>query len=318
MCVLGSVAGWLGEVGDQITSISLPILLLGLGLHTCEILLNALAWRNTLRAAYPRGDTRFGSVLGAYAGGVGLNTILPAQAGTVAMLGLYRVQIKGSTVLGLLGAGFVQSLFFVLLGALLCVVLVVSRPQSFEIKTVWVQDHVLLALGGALVIAIVLWLLLRRTRQSITNAKEGAAILRTPRRYTSQVLAPQVASYLVRMAVTATFMHAYDVPVSPRAVLLVIAANAISSTFAATPGGIGAQQALAAIALRNYAPSDVVTAYSLGQQLIISAWDVLLGLLLLWSTIGFSATRELLRRKKRAVPEELPAEPAPPAHDNRR
>jgi uncharacterized membrane protein YbhN (UPF0104 family) len=316
--VLDSVAGWLGEVVDQITSISLPILLLGLGLHTCEILLNALAWRNTLRAAYPRGDTRFGSVLGAYAGGVGLNTILPAQAGTVAMLGLYRVQIKGSTVLGLLGAGFVQSLFFALLGALLCIVLVVSRPQSFEIKTVWLQDHAVLGLGGALVIATVLWLLLRRTRQSITNAKEGAAILRTPRRYTSHVLAPQVASYLVRMAVTATFMHAYGVPVSPRAVLLVIAANAISSTFAATPGGIGEQQALAAIALRNYAPSDVVTAYSLGQQLIISAWDVLLGLLLLWSTIGFSATRELLRRKMRAVPDELPAEPAPPPHDDTR
>jgi hypothetical protein len=40
------VAGWLREVLDQLGSISLPILLLALTLHTCETLLNAFAWRN--------------------------------------------------------------------------------------------------------------------------------------------------------------------------------------------------------------------------------------------------------------------------------
>ena len=42
----GSVAGWIHQVAGQIHSISLPVLLLALGLHTCEMLLNALAWRN--------------------------------------------------------------------------------------------------------------------------------------------------------------------------------------------------------------------------------------------------------------------------------
>jgi hypothetical protein len=45
---------------------------------------------------------------------------------------------------------------------------------------------------------------------------------------------------------------------------------------------------LASVALRNYAPAHVVTAYSLGQQLILTAWDVVLGFVLLWSTIGWS------------------------------
>jgi len=97
-------------------------------------------------------------------------------------------------------------------------------------------------------------------RQVVRDLCGWLAILANPRRYASQVLTVEAASYLMRMAVTATFMFAYDVPVSVRAVLLIIAVNSISSTFAATPGGVGTQQALAAAALRNYAPASVVTA----------------------------------------------------------
>jgi hypothetical protein len=64
--IIGDVAGWLRDVFDQIRSISLPLLLLALGLHTCETFQNAFAWRNVLAAAYPRGGTGFRPVLGAY------------------------------------------------------------------------------------------------------------------------------------------------------------------------------------------------------------------------------------------------------------
>jgi len=81
--IAGSIAGWVRDVFDQIRSISLPLLLLALALHTCETLLNAFAWRNILVAAYPRGGAEFKPILGAYGGGIALNAILPAQAGTV-------------------------------------------------------------------------------------------------------------------------------------------------------------------------------------------------------------------------------------------
>jgi len=55
----GSVAGWIHQVAGQMRSISLPILVLALALHTCEMLLNALAWRNILRRAYPRSDVSY-------------------------------------------------------------------------------------------------------------------------------------------------------------------------------------------------------------------------------------------------------------------
>jgi uncharacterized membrane protein YbhN (UPF0104 family) len=297
--IAGSIAGSVRDVFDQIRSISLPLLLLALALHTCQTFLNAFAWRNILVAAYPRGGAGFRPILGAYGGGIALNAILPAQAGTVAMLGLYRAEIHGSTVLGVVGAGFVQSAFYLVVGALVAIVLVVSRPAAFDLKAAWLTDHLLLGAGAVVVVAIVAWVLGRRFRDQLAAAQEGAAILDAPRRYASQVLAVEVAAYVVRMAVTTTFMYAYDVPVSARAVLLITAVNSISTTFAATPGGVGTQQALASVALRNYAPAHIVTAFSLGQQLILTAWDVVLGFVLLWSTIGWAATRHLASREGR-------------------
>ena len=296
------VAGWVHAVLDQLGSISLPILLLALTLHSCETLLNALAWRNILRRAYPASDVSFRLVLGAYGGGIGLNAFLPAQAGTVAMLGLYRTQLQTSTALGLVGAGVVQNAFFLIAAASITVGLVVVRPGVFSLQLGSLEGHAVLALIAAIVIALLGWTILRRFRDTWAGVREGAAILTTPRAYATDVLLVEVASYAARIAVTATFMRAYDLEVTPSSVLLILAVNAAASTFAFTPGGVGAQQALATAALRNTASSSVVAAYSLGQQLILAAWDVAFGVLVLWSAIGWSATRAVLKRGHRTPP----------------
>jgi hypothetical protein len=57
-------------------------------------------------------------MLAYYAGGNGLNAILPASAGTVAMLGLFRTDIEGSTVADLAGATVVENIFFAITAAL--------------------------------------------------------------------------------------------------------------------------------------------------------------------------------------------------------
>jgi uncharacterized membrane protein YbhN (UPF0104 family) len=291
------VAGWVREVLDQVGSISLPLLFLALTLHTCETLLNALAWRNILRRAYPNSGVSYRLVLGGYGGGIGLNAILPAQAGTVAMLGLYRTQIQASTALGLIGAGAVQNAFFLLIGASICVGVVVVRPGLLSVPLGSHAGHAALAIAAAFVVGLVVWAVRRRVHDTLVNAGRGAAILATPRAYATDVVLVEAASYVARVGVTATFMHAYDVPVSPQSVALILAVNAIASTFAFTPGGVGTQQALATAALRNTASSSVVAAYSLGQQLILAVWDVALGLLVLWSAIGWTATRALIHER---------------------
>src|SRR6478735_1412261 len=234
----GSVAGWIHQVAGQMRSISLPILVLALALHTCEMLLNALAWRNILRRAYPRSDVSYRVILGGYGGGVALNAFLPAQAGTVAMLGIYRAQIQASTALGLVGAGVVQNAFYVVIGVAVGIALIVTRQGALDPQFGSLYAHAVLVAVGAIVLGVVAWVVVRRCK-ALAGAREGVAILEEPRVYAAQVLAVELAAYAVRAAVIGLFMRAYGLPVSPQSVLLVLAVNSISSTLAFTPGGVG-------------------------------------------------------------------------------
>ena len=215
------------------------------------------------------------------------------------MLAFFRRRIAGATVLGLLGAALVQSLFFVVVGAATWAGLLTTRPEIFHLKYAWLPNHPALAAAVVLVGAVVARTVWRHFRTRLAAVKEGGAILRTPRRYVCHVLGLQFAAYVLRMGVFATFMRAYGIPVSLGSVLLVMGVSAVSSTFSATPGGVGTQQALATVALRNTASSHTVAGYSLGQQLILGAWDLVFGLAVLWSTIGLAATRDLARRRRR-------------------
>jgi hypothetical protein len=49
---------------------------------------------------------------GASQGGTAINAVVPAQAGTVVMIGIFRASISGSSVSGLTSATVVQALFF--------------------------------------------------------------------------------------------------------------------------------------------------------------------------------------------------------------
>jgi uncharacterized membrane protein YbhN (UPF0104 family) len=130
------------------------------------------------------------------------------------------------------------------------------------------------------------------------NAKEGGAILPQPRKFLIQVVGVETASYIARMGVNATFMYAYDIPVSITNVFLIVAASSISSTVAVAPGAVGAQTALASVVLKGVAPSATISAYAIGQAIITTAWNAVFGLTLLARTIGCKDTKSLIRFKK--------------------
>jgi len=297
--VFDDSSGWLADVVAQVGSVSVPLLVLALALQSGQTLLNAGAWWNVLRAAYPAAPPAYRQVLGAYGGGIALNVVLPAQGGTVAMLAFFRRRIAGATVLGLLGAAPVQSLFFIVVGGAVWAGLLASRPETFHLKYAWLYNHPALALAAAVVAAVVARAAWGRFRTRLAAVTEGGAVLRTPRRFVCGVLGLQFAAYVLRMSVFATFMRAYGIPVSLGSVLLLMGISAVSSTFSVTPGGVGTQQALATVVLRDTASSQTVAGYSLGQQLILGAWDLVFGLTLLWSTIGLTATRDLAWRRHR-------------------
>ena len=294
---------WLNQLWDTLTSVSVPLLILGLVFQTAQTVFVALAWRNILRASYPDGGVNYRTTLGYYAGGNGLNAILPASAGTVAMLGLFRTSIRGSTVAGLVGATVVENIFFAILGALVYLWLFLGVAGSFEVKLGWFSDHwgltlIILVVGGILigVVGKILWHRLQNTWQ---QAKEGGVIVTRPRKFLVQVVGVEAVSYVARMGVNATFMYAYDIPVSLTNIFLIVAAASISSTVAIAPGAVGAQTALASVVLEGVAPQATITAYTIGQALITTAWNAVFGLTMLARTIGWEDTRKLIHRKKK-------------------
>ena len=302
------MSDFLSQLWDALTSVSVPLLLLAIGLQTVQTCLVALAWRNILRFSYPKGDVTYRATLGYYAGGSGLNAFLPAGAGTVAMLGLFRTSIEGSTVAGLVGATVVQNLFVAIVATLVYLWLFLTVAGSFDFKFQfaadnWVTALIIIVAGVALVVLVgrILW---RHVRSTWENTKTGGAIITRPRLYLTQVAGVEAVSYACKLGINATYMHAYGIPVSLNNIFLIIAAGSISSTFAVLPGAVGAQTALVSVALKGVAPQSTITAYTVSQGLIMTAWSTLFGLTMLAHTIGWQRTRELMHRKKKEEEEQ--------------
>jgi uncharacterized membrane protein YbhN (UPF0104 family) len=302
---------WLEQLWDTLTAVSVPLLILGIAFQTAQTMLVGLAWRNILRSAYPDGDVRYRPILGYYAGGVGLNAILPASAGTVAMLGLFRASIPGSTVAGVVGATVVQNIFFAIMAAFVYLWLFLSVAGSFDVKLGWFDEHavasIIIVVAGALLITMVVKILWRKFKTTWENAKEGGTIVGHPRTFLTQVVAVEAASYIARMGVNATYMYAFDIPVSVTNIFLIVAASSISSTVAIAPGAVGTQTALAQVVLAPVASPAAITTYSVGQAIVTTAWGAFFGLTMLARTIGWKDTRKLIHFRKQKDEDAAPA-----------
>jgi len=147
----------------------------------------------------------------------------------------------------------------------------------------------------------------------------GGAILRDRRRTLTDLFLPVLGSFAARLAIVAVFLGAYGIPVSFHNVATVTASNSISNSVSATPGGVGVTQAMNSAALAGETPAKTATAYSIGQQLIISAWDVIFAIVLVCWVFGWSGGKQLVEssygeakersreiRKRRA---DVPSEP---------
>lgn len=191
-----------------------------------------------------------------------------------------------------------QSLFFAAMGLTVYVILLVTRPGAGDLQFGALLDHVwltgLIAAAAIALVAVLVHLLRGRLQTALRDAREGAAIMGTPRGYLVGVLLPQASSYAVRIAVMAVLMSAYGVPVSPRNIFLVIASTSLANLVALTPGGVGTEQALMLVTLRDAAASATVAAFSVGQHVLLAAWNVALGVVALTLTIGGRATRALI------------------------
>lgn len=310
--VFGDLWDWISDVIARIGDVPFHFLALALALKTAESAFIALGWRNILRAAYPAEALSFKTAWGASQGGTAINAVTPAQAGTAAMIGIFRASVRGSTVAGVASAAVVQSLFFTGVSVAMLVGVAVFRPRTLSRGTPgdeaggFVASHPLLVLAGGVAAIVLMVLIWRRVKPRVLSAwrkvKAGAAIVRDWRRYATGVALPSAASYGCRIGVNVAFMAAFDIPITAFTVFLIASSHMLSGLFAITPGGVGQTQALDIATLRGHASTDDIAAFSITQDAVLTIWNLLLGLAVLLWAFGHRGVRELLasRRASRA------------------
>ena len=305
--LFGDFRDWVSGVVGRLADVSVYWLLLALALKTAESALIAVSWRNILHAAYPRAGLSFKTAWGASQGGTAINAVTPAQAGTAAMIGIFRRSIRGSSVAGVTTATVAQSLFFTAASVLMVIGLAVARPRSVSKGTPenetrgWVASHPVLVSIVIVAVLAVLYFLWPRLKPWLLStwhkAKQGAAIFRDWRRYAKEVALPSGASYGCRIGVNVVFMAAFGIPVTAYTVFLVASSHMLSGLFAITPGGVGQTQALDIATLRHYAPSSDIAAFSITQDAVMTIWNVVLGVgVMLWA-FGFRTVKELFSKR---------------------
>jgi len=291
------IRGWFSDLWDTISGISAAYLVGAVLLKTLQTTLTALAWYAILRYAYP--TTRFRVVLACYATSVALNGFLPANLGTLVMLLMFTTIIADATFSGVLGGYVVQKIFFTLSGAFTYLYLFLTVGGSFDVKFAWVHEHpwatAILVLGSIALVYLLVRAMWPKVVKWWDDAKEGGAILGEPRKYFVRVFCPSLLAWLASLGVMAVFLAAYDIPVSFHTLMRIAGGNSIANVTSVTPGGAGVNQAFNVASLNGITDPTTATAYSVAQQLVTTAWNILFAIVMVTWVFGWSGGKDLVR-----------------------
>jgi uncharacterized protein (TIRG00374 family) len=279
-----------GQFFSDLAAVHWGALVLGLFFFGLNLTLRSRAFFNSLRAAYPAVSFQWRRIWGAYFAAVGFNNVVPARGGDIIKLFLARSSIPGSTYPTVAAAFFVESVFDIAVGV---VVLgfaftqgVFPRPpdfsklNSFDISYLAAHFRFTLFLLTTLAVAglVAFAMLSVRVKAFWARVRQGVTILTDRPRYLREVAALQAAGWVCRFAAFWFMLEAFRVGASVQNVLLVFAVNQVAGAVPLTPGGAGVQQALLVKVFSTAAPTAVVAAYSVGQQIAIAAFTAIVGL----------------------------------------
>ena len=291
-------------------------------------LCRAWAWRNVLRAAYPGQPIPFLPLSAAYLAGAGINAVLPARAGDVTKVFLVKRQIPGSSYPAVTSSFLVQTVFDTAIGLLVLAYAItqgllpplprIPDLPAFEISYWARHPEQLVIATGVLLLAIILGVLLlsHHVRRFWDRVKQGVVILAQPRRYLRQVAAWQGVGWLFRFAAFWFFLDAFGIGGSVGKVLLVMSVQAIANVIPFTPGGAGAQQALLVATLSGPSRTAVLS-FSVGTQIAMAAWSVVLGFAAIALVFQTTDWRGLIRQAEAEAERERGGEaPSSTSPDN--
>ena len=290
------IRGWFKSLWDTITTLSVASLIAAVALMIVQTTATAFAWYSILKFAYPE-RTKWRDILAGYAVSVALNGILPANIGTLVFLIMITVLI-GISFVAVLGAYAVEKIFFTLAGAFVYLYLFLTVGGSFDISFGWVHAHpaatIIVFGGGALLIV----LLVRRFWPHVVEwwdkAKEGGAILGRPSAFFGRVFLPSFIGWAAMLATIGVFLNAYGIPVSFDTLMHVAGGNSLANVTSFTPGGVGVTQAWNVASLQHVASPQAATAYSVAQQLVGTAWNILFALILMIWAWGWRGGKQFV------------------------
>ena len=267
---------------------------IALGLQLLRLFCRAVAWRAIVAAAFPDLRVPLDRVTGAYFAGTGINAVAPARSGDVVKLVLVKAELPGTTYTTLAPTLIVETLFDAVVASVVLVVGAVRRRPACARRAAEPADARLeladrppTACGRDL----------RRLGDGDHAARRhlvapGARFQGTdparlrdplhPGRYLSRVVSWQALSWAFRIASIWFFLDAFDIPSSPRNVMLVLAVQSLSTLLPFTPGGLGTQQGFLLYAFRDSSiPHTELVAFSVGMQLATNAFNFAIGLIAL-------------------------------------
>jgi uncharacterized membrane protein YbhN (UPF0104 family) len=298
------------EFFHRLADINWFAMAIALAFYLAHLLARSRAWQNVLLAAYPDRKIPYSRITAAYLIGAGMNSVVPARVGDAVKIFLAKRSIRRATYPTVVSSFFVGSVFDTSMGILVFIYALTQGllPQPPELPDLpafdiafWAQHPSLLlftvtALGIATV--VIFALLARRVEQFWDRVKQGAIVLTDIPRYLRTVAAWQAFGWVLRFFSFWFFLDAFHVGGTFQNVLLVMSVQTISTLLPLTPGGAGAQQALLVATLVGPGPIAVLT-YSVGQQIAIAAWTVILGALALIFVFRTTDWRRLIRSASR-------------------
>ena len=296
------VRGWLDSLWDQIKAIwehNPGYIIAALVFQTGQTVFAALAYYGILRAAYP-GEVFFRPIVAAYAVGVAMNGFLPANIGTFVTLLMFVAIIPSCGLGGSIAAYLVQKIFFTIAGTFVYLYMFLSVPGSFDISFGNLTSHpgltVIVVAGIAVLLILLGRIFWRQVKKLWAQAKRGGVILSTPKRYLKWAFLPALLSWLCKLAVVGIFLAAFAIPVTFESIMWVVGSGSLANVASFTPGAVGITQATNALALKTCCnvPNSVAVDYSTAQQLITTAWNQLVAIVLVVVVFGWTGGRQLV------------------------
>jgi uncharacterized membrane protein YbhN (UPF0104 family) len=294
------------EFFHRLSEIGWLAMAIALAFYLAHLLARSRAWQNVLRAAYPDRAVPYLQIAAAYLVGAGLNSVVPARVGDAVKIVLAKRSVRRSTYPTVVSSFFVGSIFDTAAAILVFIYALTQGllPQPPELPDLpafdiafWAEHPSLLlftltALGIAIVVAFAL--LARRVEAFWDRVKQGAIVLADPTRYLREVASWQGAGWVLRFFALWFFLEAFHIGGTFQNVMLVMSVETVSTLLPLTPGGAGAQQALLVATLVGPGPIAVLT-YSVGQQIAIAAWTLVLGAIALVLIFRTTDWRRLIR-----------------------